>query len=147
MKRGWLDFVVARLYVIIPPWSIHPAVRNREFDDIRNRVFVSHTKITAPCGVCAQPGMLAAQENPVSGDPLCGVNPLGQKLLVATHNQGKVREYRALLADLPLEVTYLDAEGVTFVVGRPGSHRTRSVAVVWRSRRVRRERRCRAWLA
>lgn len=39
---------------------------------------------------------------------------MGQKLLVATHNQGKVREYRALLADLPLEVTYLDAEGVTF---------------------------------
>lgn len=45
------------------------------------------------------------------------VNP---KLLVATHNQGKVREYRALLADLPLEVTWLDAEGVTFEAAETG---------------------------
>lgn len=45
---------------------------------------------------------------------------MGQKLLVATHNQGKVREYRALLADLPLEVTYLDAEGVTFEAEETG---------------------------
>lgn len=42
------------------------------------------------------------------------------KLLIATHNQGKVREYRALLADLPLEVTYLDAEGITFEVEETG---------------------------
>ncbi len=45
---------------------------------------------------------------------------VSQKLLVATHNQGKVREYRALLADLPLEVTYLDAEGVVFEAEETG---------------------------
>ncbi len=44
-----------------------------------------------------------------------------RKLLVATHNQGKVREYRALLADLPLEVTYLDAEGITVDVEETGA--------------------------
>lgn len=43
------------------------------------------------------------------------------KLLIATHNPGKVREYRALLADLPLEVTYLDAEGITFEVDETGA--------------------------
>jgi XTP/dITP diphosphohydrolase len=43
-----------------------------------------------------------------------------QKLLVATHNQGKVREYRALLADLSIEVTYLDAEGVLFEAEETG---------------------------
>jgi XTP/dITP diphosphohydrolase len=42
------------------------------------------------------------------------------KLLVATHNQGKVREYRELLAGLPLEVTYLDAEGITLAVAETG---------------------------
>lgn len=36
------------------------------------------------------------------------------KLLIATHNQGKIREYRDLLADLPLEVTWLEAEGISF---------------------------------
>jgi XTP/dITP diphosphohydrolase len=36
-----------------------------------------------------------------------------RKLLVATHNLGKVREYGQLLAGLPLDVTYLDAEGIT----------------------------------
>ncbi len=45
---------------------------------------------------------------------------MSQKLLVATHNQGKVREYRALLADLPLEVTSLDAEGVLFEAEETG---------------------------
>jgi XTP/dITP diphosphohydrolase len=35
-----------------------------------------------------------------------------RKLLIATHNAGKVREYRELLADLPLELTYLDPEGI-----------------------------------
>lgn len=45
---------------------------------------------------------------------------MSQKLLVATHNQGKVREYRALLADLPLEVTSLDAEGVRFEAEETG---------------------------
>jgi XTP/dITP diphosphohydrolase len=42
------------------------------------------------------------------------------KLLVATHNSGKVREYRELLAELPLEVTYLDAEGITLEVAETG---------------------------
>jgi XTP/dITP diphosphohydrolase len=44
-----------------------------------------------------------------------------RKLLVATHNEGKVREYRLLLADLPLEVTYLDAEGITTEVEETGA--------------------------
>lgn len=43
------------------------------------------------------------------------------KLLIATHNPGKVREYRALLADLPLEVTYPGAEGITFEVDETGA--------------------------
>lgn len=43
-----------------------------------------------------------------------------QKLLVATHNQGKVREYRDLLAGMPVEITYLDAEGITFEVAETG---------------------------
>ena len=46
---------------------------------------------------------------------------MSQKLLIATHNQGKVREYRALLSDLRLEVTYLDAEGVTFEAEETGA--------------------------
>lgn len=45
---------------------------------------------------------------------------MSQRLLIATHNQGKVREYRALLSDLPLEVTYLDAEGITFEAEETG---------------------------
>lgn len=44
-----------------------------------------------------------------------------RKLLIATHNQGKVREYRELVRDLPLEVTYLDAEGITREVEETGS--------------------------
>lgn len=43
------------------------------------------------------------------------------KLLIATHNPGKVREYRALLADLPLDVTWLDAEEITFEVEETGA--------------------------
>jgi len=43
-----------------------------------------------------------------------------RRLLVATHNSGKVREYRVLLADLPVEVTYLDAEGITLDVEETG---------------------------
>lgn len=43
------------------------------------------------------------------------------RLLIATHNPGKVREYRALLADLPLEVTYLDGEGIAFEVDETGA--------------------------
>jgi len=44
-----------------------------------------------------------------------------QKLLVATHNQGKLREYQALLADLPLIVTSLALEGVTQDVEETGA--------------------------
>ncbi len=44
-----------------------------------------------------------------------------RKLLVATHNQGKVREYRALLAGLPLEVTYLAAEGIAAEAAETGA--------------------------
>jgi XTP/dITP diphosphohydrolase len=40
---------------------------------------------------------------------------------VATHNPGKVREYREILADLPLEVTYLDAEGISEEVEETGA--------------------------
>ena len=43
-----------------------------------------------------------------------------RKLLVATHNPGKVREYQTLLAGLPLEVTYLDAEGIMLEVEETG---------------------------
>lgn len=35
-----------------------------------------------------------------------------RRLLVATHNQGKVQEYRKLLQGLPLALTYLDEIGV-----------------------------------
>lgn len=35
-----------------------------------------------------------------------------QQLLIATHNPGKIREYQALLADLPLQVTSLQAAGI-----------------------------------
>jgi XTP/dITP diphosphohydrolase len=38
------------------------------------------------------------------------------RLLLATHNQGKIVEYRRLLAELPLAVTYLDAEGISVQV-------------------------------
>ncbi len=44
-----------------------------------------------------------------------------QKLLIATHNPGKVREYRALLADLPLQVVSLADEGITHDVEETGS--------------------------
>ncbi len=36
-----------------------------------------------------------------------------QRLLIATHNAGKVAEYQALLADLPLQITFLTELGVT----------------------------------
>lgn len=44
-----------------------------------------------------------------------------QTLLIATHNPGKVREYRALLADLPLKVVHLDEAGITFDVEENGT--------------------------
>jgi XTP/dITP diphosphohydrolase len=43
------------------------------------------------------------------------------KLLIATQNPGKAREYREILAGLPLEVTYLDVEGITFEVEESGT--------------------------
>jgi len=43
-----------------------------------------------------------------------------QKLVIATHNQGKLREYQTLLADLPLTVTSLALEGVTLDVEETG---------------------------
>lgn len=43
------------------------------------------------------------------------------KLLVATRNAGKVREYRELLAGLPLDVTWLDAEGIAAEVDETGA--------------------------
>jgi XTP/dITP diphosphohydrolase len=43
------------------------------------------------------------------------------KLLVATRNPGKAREYRELLAGLPLEVTYLDLEGIDLEVEEGGT--------------------------
>ncbi|RLT45351.1 MAG: RdgB/HAM1 family non-canonical purine NTP pyrophosphatase [Chloroflexi bacterium] len=38
---------------------------------------------------------------------------MSRRLLIATHNPGKVAEYRSLLFDLPLGVTWLDEVGIT----------------------------------
>jgi XTP/dITP diphosphohydrolase len=43
------------------------------------------------------------------------------KLLVATNNPGKVREYEALLKGLPLTLTYLAQEGIDIEVEETGS--------------------------
>ncbi len=43
-----------------------------------------------------------------------------RKLLIATHNRGKVREYRKLLEDLPFEVVYLDDLGIDETVEETG---------------------------
>ncbi len=42
------------------------------------------------------------------------------KLLVATRNPGKVNEYRDLLTDLPVEITWLEAEGIALEVEETG---------------------------
>ena len=42
------------------------------------------------------------------------------KLLIATHNLGKVREYQELLAGLPLELTYPAQEGLDIEVAETG---------------------------
>jgi len=42
-------------------------------------------------------------------------------LLVATHNQGKLREYQDLLSDLPVTLTYLDEVGITEDVTETGT--------------------------
>ena len=44
-----------------------------------------------------------------------------QRLLVATHNRGKILEYRALLSDLPLAVTWLDEQGIVEDVEETGA--------------------------
>jgi XTP/dITP diphosphohydrolase len=44
-----------------------------------------------------------------------------QRLLVATHNRGKILEYRALLSDLPLAVTWLDEQGIAENVEETGA--------------------------
>src|SRR5215203_4604760 len=46
---------------------------------------------------------------------------LMQRLLIATHNQGKLHEFRQLLTDLDLEVTDLDAVGITHDVEETGT--------------------------
>jgi XTP/dITP diphosphohydrolase len=43
------------------------------------------------------------------------------KLLIATRNPGKAREYREILTGLPIEVTYLDVEGITLEVEESGA--------------------------
>jgi XTP/dITP diphosphohydrolase len=43
------------------------------------------------------------------------------KLLIATRNPGKAREYRQILARLPLEVTYLDVEDISLEVKETGA--------------------------
>ena len=45
---------------------------------------------------------------------------LMRKLLIATHNAGKIREYQSLLADLPLDVVSLDEAGVDWDVEETG---------------------------
>ncbi len=44
-----------------------------------------------------------------------------RKLLIATHNPGKIREYQTLLADLPLLVTSLRAAGIVDDVEETGA--------------------------
>ena len=43
------------------------------------------------------------------------------RLLIATHNKGKVQEYRHLLGDLPLELVSLDDVGISADVEETGS--------------------------
>ena len=42
------------------------------------------------------------------------------RLLIATHNAGKLREYTEILADLPVSLTYLRDEGITDSVPEDG---------------------------
>ena len=42
------------------------------------------------------------------------------KLLVATRNPGKVKEYQDILTDLPVEITWLQAEGISMEVEETG---------------------------
>jgi XTP/dITP diphosphohydrolase len=47
--------------------------------------------------------------------------PRKKKLLIATTNPGKLAEYRALLAELPIELTSLTEEGINLEVEETGS--------------------------
>ncbi len=44
-----------------------------------------------------------------------------QKLLLATNNQGKVREYKLLLSDVPFKLVTPEAEGISISVAETGS--------------------------
>jgi XTP/dITP diphosphohydrolase len=44
-----------------------------------------------------------------------------RRVLIATRNPGKLREYEELLAGLPIELTYLEEEGITEDVEEKGS--------------------------
>ena len=43
------------------------------------------------------------------------------KLLIATHNQGKIREYRHLLQDIPLDLVSLDDLGISEEIEETGA--------------------------
>jgi XTP/dITP diphosphohydrolase len=45
---------------------------------------------------------------------------MNHKLLLATKNQGKVREYRSLLKSIPFELVTLEEQGITTVVDEVG---------------------------
>jgi XTP/dITP diphosphohydrolase len=45
---------------------------------------------------------------------------MARKLLIATSNRGKVREYRSLLKKIPLELVTMDQLGITTVVDETG---------------------------
>ncbi|MFC1952981.1 RdgB/HAM1 family non-canonical purine NTP pyrophosphatase [Chloroflexota bacterium] len=47
---------------------------------------------------------------------------MSNKLLLATNNQGKVREYQSLLKDLPFHLVTLAEEGITTVVEETGEN-------------------------
>ncbi|MBI2329754.1 MAG: XTP/dITP diphosphatase [Chloroflexi bacterium] len=46
---------------------------------------------------------------------------MGDKLLLATNNQGKVREYKSLFKNIPLELVTLAEQGITTVVDEVGA--------------------------
>ena len=46
---------------------------------------------------------------------------MNRKLLIATTNQGKVREYKSLLKDVPFDLVSLTDEGITTVVEETGT--------------------------
>jgi len=56
---------------------------------------------------------------PVIFEAYCGV-PLQPKLLLATNNQAKVREYKSLLSDLHYELVTLAEQGITTIVDEVG---------------------------